>query len=218
MFLLFLSVAYGFLERLTPKNSFTASTYIVSDPNTVHFVQTELRELLGSSFSNHPPDYIKTTMTVYRGDPNAGGTLLYDDIKASDTNTFFFTTPFKDHYHIIFSATTEDGHPPAEHSLGIDTKIYSGEANRPGIVSNNDVEVSKAESLIERVLSFVKQNIKVQETEEEGVTKSKALYEGIMKKVLFVLLLKICATGLTMYYSSRKTKSFYASQGFVADK
>lgn len=219
MFLFFLAFASCFLERMTSKTNFSVTNYIFSDQNTVHFIQTELKEFFGSSVTARPAQGFKTMITVYKGDPATGGSVFHNDVKSGETNSFFFTTPNRDQYFIVFSAVTDDLlEPEPSTSLGVDIKIYSGEANMPKIVSTNDVEVIKAENLIEKVLNFIKQNIRIQEIEEEDDASSRKIYERIMMKVLFVLLLKIAGTGLTMYYSSRKTKSFYASQGFVADK
>lgn len=212
MFLsLFLSVANCLLEKVPPSHS--VSSYIMGDTNTVHFIKSQVMELVNSSFSPIEDESVITRLIVYRGEPSRNN-VFYKDDKTSEENSFFFTTSSREPYHVVLEVLSDE----EDRHLGIDYKIFSGEANRPNIVSNNDVEVSKAENLVERVLDFVRKNITIQSMDEEDEAVYKKLYEEIMRKALYVLILKISATIFTMYYSNKKTKSFYASQGLGTDK
>lgn len=217
MFGLLFGLASCLIEELHPKNNYGVWSYVLSEANTVHFIQSEAKERIGNSFQTANDRSLYTRVKVYKGEPNNPKALLYQDEKSSEMNTFFFTTPERDSYYILLELVTED-EDNTKKNLGLDVKVFSGEANRPGIVSTNDVEVSRAENLIERVLEFVKQNIAIQGMDEEDELVYKRLYEKIMKKVVYVLFLKIVATIFTMYYSNKKTKSFYASQGLGSDK
>lgn len=199
------------LEKIPSSN--TISSYVMGDVNTVHLIQSQINELVNFSFSPVEDESVTTRLTVYRGEPSRNN-LFYKDEKTSEQNSFFFTTASREPYHIILEIISDE----EDRHLGMDYKIFSGEANRPTIVSNNDVEVSKAENLVERVLEFVKKNISVQSMDEEDEVIYKRLYEEVMRKAVYVLILKISATIFTMYYSNKKTKSFYASQGLGTDK
>lgn len=208
-FLLIFSLVSSFVEKLTPESNYKKWCYILSDTNTVHFIQTNVVEFIGKSMRPLSDQSLQTRIKVYQNDPNNEKYLIYQDEKLAESNTYFFTTPGKDTYHILLEILMDEDSPYI--NLGMETKIFSGEANRPGIVSTNDVEVSRAENLIERALAFVKQNIAIQGLDEEEGMVYKGLYETIMKKVVFVLVLKMVATIFLMYYSNKKTKSFYAS-------
>lgn len=211
MLLTLFSLSSCLLEKVPSSNS--VSSYVMGDTNTVHLIQSQIKELVNSSFSPVDDESIITRLTVYRGELNKHN-VFYRDEKTSEENSFFFTTSSREPYHIVLDILNED----EDRHLGLDYKIFSGESNRPNIVSNNDVEVSKAENLVERVLEFVRKNITIQNMDEEDELVYKRLYEEIMRKAVYVLILKISATVFTMYYSNKKTKSFYASQGLGVDK
>lgn len=219
MFFLFFQLATCLIEKLSVENEYKSVSYVISDANTVHFVQSEVKERIGnSSFLPVGDDMVLTRISVYKKDGEVGSkhALLYQDEKSSEKNTFFFTTPTRDIYYVVLELIFDS--EDEKLNLGIDYKIYPGEANRPSIVSANDVEVSKAENLIENVLTFVKKNISMQSLDESDDNVYKKLYEEIMRKSVYVFLLKIIATGFTLYYANKKTKSFYASQGFIEPK
>ncbi|KAM0679456.1 hypothetical protein GINT2_002298 [Glugoides intestinalis] len=219
MFLLFFQLATCLVEKLTAENEYKSVSYVLSDANTVHFIQSEVKERIGnSSFLPVGDDMVLTRISVYKKDGELGNkhSLLYQDEKSSEKNTFFFTTPSRDIYYIVLEVIFDSDDEKL--NLGIDYKIYPGEANRPGIVSANDVEVSKAENLIENVLDFVRKNISIQNMDESDDHVYKKLYEEIMRKSVYVFILKILATGFTLYYANKKTKSFYANQGFIEPK
>lgn len=215
-FFLFPIIAFCLVEKLTPEEDYTFESYVVSDKNTVHFIQSELHERFRGSFHPVSDKAFSTEIKVFEGDSGNEVSVVHNDEKKSQVNTFFFTASNRDTYYIFLKVLVKDREVDKE--LGMNVKIFSGEANRPNIVSNNDVEVSRAENMVGKVLEFVKHNIFIQEMDEEGEQVYKKLYEEIMRKVVYVLILKISATVFTMYYSNRKTKSFYASQGLGVDK
>lgn len=211
LFILLFSFAGCLVEKLTHNKHYSAITYILGEPNTAHFVQTQLKDLTSSSFRTFGDDEAYTRMSVYKGMVESKETMLISDEKSGETNTFFFTTPSRDDYMIVFELVQPED--LEEMQAGLDYKIFSGDANKPAIVSNNDVEVYKAENAIDRVFDFVKKNFIIQEMDEEQEQFYRTLYEEIIRKACYLIVLKIVATGVTLYYTSKKTKSFYAQQG-----
>lgn len=205
------SLATCLVERLTAEDNNKTIAYVVSDINTVHFIQCEIRERAGNTFISLENDTVPTRLSVYKGESEDKKALLYRDEKSASANTFFFTTPEKGTYSIILEAIQHDS--DADRIFGIDCKIFPGEANRPSIVSTNDVEVSKAEVMVENSIEFVRKNMNIQGMDEEDGQKYKQLYEQIMKMAVCFFVIKLLTTGFTLYYSNKMTKKFYASQG-----
>lgn len=209
-------VASCLIEQLSPSNEYKAVSYVVSEANTVHFVQSEIKEKEGSDLRALGDGALTTQISVYKGSLGDKKSLLYLDEKSSEQNTFFFTTPCRDTYYIVLEPATRD--ETLKKTLGVDYRIYVGESNRPSIVSNNDVEVSRAESMIKRVLEFVQKNISVQSMGEDDESIYKGIYEDIMRKAFYFIVVRFLSTGFTMLYSNHKTKSFYASQKIALSK
>lgn len=199
------------VEKLTAQNEYRVSTYIIGESNTVHFIQTQLKDLTNNSFRNMGDEEAYIRINIYKGDVSNKNNILLSDEKTGEVNTFFFTTPTRDDYHIVFEMMQPEDFEGLH--LGLDYKIYSGDAHKPSIVSNNDVEVYRAESAIDRVFDFIKKSFTIQEQDEEQEVLYRALYEEIMKKACYLIVLKIIATGVTLFYTNKKTKSFYAQQG-----
>lgn len=204
------------IEQLNPLNDYQAVSYVISEANTVHFIQSEIWEKDEGGFKQPGDGTLTTRISVYKGKLNDKRSLLYMDEKSSKQNTFFFTTPSRETYYIVLEPVTEDR--LLKKSLGFDYKVYVGENNRPNIVSNNDVEVSRAESMIKRMLEFVQKNILVQSMGEEDENTYRNIYEDIMKRAFYFIIVRFLSTGFTMFYSSYKTKSFYVSQGIASSK
>lgn len=204
------------IEQLSSSNDYKAVCYLISEANTVHFVQSEAREKDGGNFKQLGDGALTTRISVYKGKLGDKKSLLYMDEKSSEQNTFFFTTPSRETYYIVLEPVTGD--ELLKKSLGFDYKIYVGESNRPSIVSSNDVEVSRAESMIKRVLEFVQKNISIQNMGEEDENVYRGIYEDIMKRAFYFIIVRFLSTGFTMFYSNYKTKSFYASQGIAPSK
>lgn len=209
-------VASCLIEQLSQSNEYKAVSYVVSEANTVHFIQSEVKEKSGNGFKPLSDGVLTTKISVYKGKLGDKRSLLHLDEKSSEQNTFFFTTPSRETYYIVLEPATND--ELLKKSLGVDYRIYVGESNRPGIVSNNDVEVSRAESMIKRVLEFVQKNISVQSMGEDDENIYKGIYEDIMRKAFYFVVVRFLSTGFTMFYSNHKTKSFYASQNIGLSK
>lgn len=214
LFVTLFSFASCLVEKLTEQNKHRVVSYILGEPNTVHFVQTQLQDLTNKSFRLFGEDEAFTRMTVYRGELDNPKHLFNSDEKSGETNTFFFTTNSREDYFIVFELVQPEDLDGMH--VGLDYKIFSGDANKPSIVSNNDVEVYRAEGAIDRVLEFVKKNFTIQEIDEEQEQFYRALYEEIIRKACYLIILKMISTGATLYYTNKKTKSFYAQQGLGA--
>jgi hypothetical protein len=199
------------VEKITPQNNHRAVTYILGESNTVHFVQTQIKDLSNNSFRTLGEDEAYVRISIFKNETDNKSNLLLSDEKTGETNTFFFTTPTRDDYFIVFELVHPDDLEGM--NIGIDYRVYSGDAHKPSIVSNNDVEVYRAENAVDRVFEFVKKNFNIHEQDEEQENFYKALYEEIIKKACFFIMLKIISTGVALYYTNKKTKSFYAEQG-----
>ena len=214
LFLLFIPFINCLVERLGSQNDHKIISYILGETNTVHFIQTQVKDISNNALRTMGEDETFLRISVYRGELDNKNKLFFSDEKSNDVNTFFFTTSSREDYYIVFELV----HPEDLEGLhiGLDYKIYSGDAHKPSIISNNDVEVYRAENAIDRVFEFVKKNFTIQEQDEEQEAFYKTLYEEIIKKACFLILLKIAATGVALYYTNKKTKSFYIEQGLGA--
>lgn len=209
MFLFHLAPIMCLSEMLQPATDSKAVAFVVSEANTVHYIQSKavmekdpkksLDEAVG-----------RTVLHIYRDAIDEHHALVYKDEKHSAENTFFFTTPTKGKYFIVLSLEDSE-----YKTASFDYRIYSGEANRPAIVSNNDVEVSKAEFRIRKLLEYVRNNMDLQNMDYDDNAEYRKIYSYIAKKALFVVCFKIVATVVTLMYSNWKTKKFFSSQGVV---
>lgn len=215
MFWLYLVPIACLSEVLQSKTQSKATAFVVSEANTVHYIQSKVMVDKGKDDDSEKSDEAvgKTVLHIYKDNINEHHALVYKDEKHSVENTFFFTTPTKGKYFIMLSLDDSE-----RESFSFDYRIYSGEANRPAIVSNNDVEVSKAEFRIRKLLEYVKNNMDLQNMDYDDDAEYRKIYSHIAKKALFVVCFKIAATIITLAYSNWKTKKFFSSQGIVDQK
>lgn len=208
----FFLTASCLIEVLQKPKYYKSISFVMSDMNTVHYIQTKVVSLDEKTRMDSENNF-KTSIVIYRDrmyDPNS---VVYRDDKMSLENSFFFTASTKGKYYMLILVEN-----PKHTQLGLEYKIFSGEANRPEIVSNNDVEVSKAEFRIRKLLDYVKTNIDVQRMDYDDDELYKKLYSGIIKKAIFVICFKIMATVFTLAYSSWKTRKFFSTQGMLDQK
>jgi len=130
--------------------------------------------------------------------------LVYKDKTPNLKNTYFYTASEKGKYFFVFEILN-----PNKKMVLIENKITSGAPNNPNIVSENDIEVNKAENILSNLITYIKGNIDLPDEEEEGEDEK---YNYIVKKAVFIIFLKISATILTLALSSWLTKKFYSSQ------
>jgi CRISPR/Cas system-associated exonuclease Cas4 (RecB family) len=197
-------------EVLHSKTLYKSVSFVVSEANTVHYIQTK-PEALGKTPLQK--ETRKTSIFIYKDRLYDNGAVIYKDEKYSEENTFFFTAHAQAKYYIVVLLEN-----PGHVDVGLDYKIYSGEANRPVIISNNDVEVTKAENKIKKLLDYVKTNISLQNMDEDEDERYKKLYSDIVRRVFYVVLLKIVATTFTLCYTGWKTKKFFSTQGIAGQR
>ena len=187
--------------------------FVQSESNTVHFIQTKVNMVDLHTLDKYDQKGAKTLLHIYRKDAGNQPITVYQDEKYARDNTFFFTAPVQGTYFVEINVQhAYDGF------VGVEHNIYSGEANRPNIVSSGDVEVSKAEGIIKNLLEYVKNNISLQNMDLTDDSAYKKVYASIVSKAFLLVFLKIVATVFTLVYSSWKTKQFYTSQGLVNRK
>lgn len=218
MFWLFFLAVSCLTEILERETRGRTVSFVVSEAKTVYFIQTKVerpkKTSSGLTVDNTESVHnVKTSIVIYRDVPFIESTIVHNDEKRSLENTFFFTTPYKGKYYVVLSLDKYIDTP-----LALNHKIYTGEANRPAIVSSNDVEVSKAEVRIRKLLDYVKTNITMQNMEYENEEVYRQLYADIFWKAIYVVLLKVTATLFTLGYSGWKTRQFFTTQGLTGQK
>jgi hypothetical protein len=215
MFLIFSLLLFGscLIEKLSSKQNFQSTSHFLCDENTIIYVQSELKEKIGNQFDTLEDGTLPTTIKVYY-DNISKKSLVYQDTKTSSVNTFFFTTNKRGTYYIVLSPETNDD--LYKETLGIESRVYIGESNRPVIVSGNDIEVSRAESAIKKILDFLESNLTLQNVEEKDEALYKDLYDSLMRKIFFFMIVRLASIVITIVSSSYKTKKFYASQGVLS--
>lgn len=212
---LFLTLCSCLVEKVELGKNFKVSTFFTSEANTVHLIQTELRELLESNtLSKIGDDEVTTSLSIFLIEENETRLLRMHDKKSKEQNNFFFTSPVRGEYMATLKVVQNESN---NRPLGIEYKVFSGAANKPSIVSNNDVEVFKAENVIEKVTELVRKNTTIQEIDEEKENEYKQIFESIVQKVIFLAFLKIISTSYTLYFTNKKTQSFYTSQGLAVN-
>jgi len=216
MFFCLILLANCLIQKYSSADDFKSYNYIVSDINTVFYVRTKLMEKNNDVFTTVKEGDLSTSLKVYRADI-AEENLVMHDKKSDEENTFFFTTPAKNTYILVLQIDSRDG-MILQNNIGIEANIYSGDTNRPSIVSNSDVELSRAEGWIKRMSDFIEKNILIQDMGDQDKNVFRDLYEQIMKKVIFFILIKFFLSGFTMYYSNYMTKCFYTSKGVISSK
>lgn len=199
-------------EMLSPSLMYVTSSFLVSDASTVHYIQTKVNQFDGNRIDKDSEAPTKTSIFIYKDRIYDSSNLVYKDEKTVRENTFFFTSSSQGKYFVVMQIDN-----PEKVSVGLDYIIYSGEANRPAIISNNDIEVSRAEGLIKNLLEYVKKNIAMQNLDMDGDQEYKEIYSGMFSKALFVVFAKIMAVVFTLTYSSWKTKKFFTSQGIAGN-
>lgn len=215
LFLFFPLLVKGLAEVLSESNNFESKSMLLSEGNTVIFVQTKILERIGDHLNPTEDGMINTTLNVYQ-DEISNKKLVYSDTKSSGENTFFFTTTKRGNYYLVVYPATGD--KSLKQSLSVDIKIFTGEANRHQIVSTNDVEVSRAEGMVQKILDFVEKNIAVQSLNDEDEKLYKQLYSSLTSKIFYFIILRFVSIIFTMMWSNYMTKNFYSSQGILMPK
>ncbi|KAI4290803.1 hypothetical protein PAPHI01_0077 [Pancytospora philotis] len=211
MLLLLFAGVECLVEVLSRHALYRSNSFLLSEANTVHYIQSEA--LFESALEGQPEDVAcVTAIHIYRENPNdrSLGALVYEDEKSNAKNTFFFTASLAGKYYVIITPKSKGRRPS-----GLKLSMFSGEANQPAIVSTNDVEVSKAEFRIRKLLEHVKTNVNMQNLDCEEDSEYRRIYYDIIRKAIFVVLCKIAATVLALTYFNRKTKNYFSSQGVI---
>lgn len=212
LFTLFLN---GLSEKLDARNHFESKSIVLCESDTVIYVQSKILEKIRDNLNSLEDGILPTCLKVYQ-DKISKDNLVYQDTKTSEENTFFFTATKRGTYHIVLLPAVVD--EILKQSLSIDCKVYTGEANRPHIVSGNDVEVRKAEDLIREILKYVEENLVLQNLNNEDEIEYLANYSYFTKKILVFMVVRIISIIFTILCSNYLTKKFYASQGVLAPK
>ncbi|KAI5168322.1 hypothetical protein PAEPH01_0035 [Pancytospora epiphaga] len=208
MFLFYISFVAALSQLLNRENSHKSVLFVVSERNTVHYIKTKnVRK------ENNDKAAGKTLISIFRDRMDDSQRLVYMDDKSADENTFFFTTPMNGKYYIAVSLEGEE-----QKDAYLDVQIYSGEANRPSIVSTSDVEVSKAEYRIRKLLEYVKNNVDFQNMDHEEYSEYRKVFRDIGVVAILAVSFKIVATVITLMYSNKKIKQFFNTQGVVSQK
>lgn len=198
-------------EVLNRSNMYLSSAFVMSDQNTVHYIQSKVQKLNKGQIDPDAEVNTKSSIYIYKDRLYDSSNLIYKDEKTQKENTFFFTAPSQGKYFIVLQIDNPDNQ-----EIGVETFIYSGEAKRPAIISNNDVEVSKAEGLIKNLLEYVKNTIAMQNMDYDDDQEYKEIYSGILKRAFLLIGLKMLTTFFTLFYSKTQTKKFFESQGLGA--
>lgn len=183
----------------------------MSEPNTVHYIQTEaIFDGVPETEEGIAP--AKTVISIYKDAPRdyAMGASVYSYEKSLFKNSFFFTASARGKYYVVVGTDNR-----TKHASGMKITTFSGESNRPVIVSTNDVEVSKAEFRIRKLLEYVKTNVGMQNLSYDEDAEYKRIYSDIIKKAILIVIFKILATVITLTYFSKKTKEYFSSQGII---
>lgn len=204
------------IEKFNSKHNYESISQILCEGNTVVFVQSEIKENIGRSFESIEDGMLKTNIKVYRDQIMNKSNLVYSDTKSSRENSFFFTTTKRGSYYIVLKAETNE--ISLMETLGIDLKIFMGEANRPSIVSGNDVEVYKAENMIKKIVEYVDNNIVLQSMEEDDELRYQSMYNSLIRRVFYFLVIRLASVVLTIFAANYSTRRFYSSQGILSPK
>ncbi|ORD94316.1 hypothetical protein ECANGB1_916 [Enterospora canceri] len=197
---------YALIEVLEPTRNYRTASFIMAAKNTVQFMTASVYGLTKTSkWERIKSSDIQIKMEIMLGDK-----LMFRDRKTALETNYFYTTPVDGKYYVIF---TLHGTRLKEYGkIGIDAKTFSGEESMPVIVSNGDVELTKAENFIKSVLEYAKKNLTLQDVDFEDDKHYKDIFDGILRTAVFLLVLKVIATLFTLFYSNWKTKQFFKTE------